>query len=48
MNFCAVIFNVEDGKMQHLGGIMLYYFKKGKNAAEMQKDLCSVWTRCYG
>ena len=27
---------------------MVYYFKKGKNATEMQKkDLCSVWRRCW-
>ena len=26
---------------------MLYYFKKGKNATEAKKDLCSVWRR-YG
>ena len=43
-------FNIEDGKnMQHFQNIMLYYFKKGKNANEMQKkkkDLCSVWRRC--
>ena len=32
-------------KKQHFRHIMLYYFKKGKNATEMQKkkDLCSVW-----
>ena len=28
---------------------MLYYFKKGENATEIQKkkDLCSVWRRCW-
>ena len=31
-------FNIEDGrKKQHFWHIMLYYFKKGKNATEMQK-----------
>ena len=31
----------------HFSHIMLYYFKKGKNAIEMQKkDLCGVWRRC--
>ena len=41
-------FNIEDGKnMQHFQNIMLYYFKKGKNATETQKrDLCGVWRRC--
>ena len=42
-------FNIEDGrkKKQHFGHLMLYYFKKGKNATEMQKkDLCSIWRRC--
>ena len=24
---------------------MIYYFKKGKNASETQKDLCSIWRR---
>ena len=33
--------------MQNFQDIMLYYFKKGKDATEMQKkDLCSVWRRC--
>ena len=32
--FCSH-FNTEDGrKKQHFGHIMLYYFKKGKNATE--------------
>ena len=30
--------------MQHLQHIMLYYFKKGKNATEMQKEkICAVY-----
>ena len=29
--------------MQHFWHIMLYYFKKGKNATEMQKEeICAV------
>ena len=28
--------------MQHFQHIMLYYFKKGKNATEMQKKFCAV------
>ena len=27
---------------QHFCHIMLYYFKKGKNATEMQKRTCAV------
>ena len=29
--------------MQHFQHIMLYYFKKGKNATEMQKKICAVY-----
>ena len=38
MNFYVVILivNMEENK-QHFWCIMLYYFKKGKNATEMQK-----------
>ena len=34
---------------QHFQHIMLYYFKEGKKATEMQKqrDLCSAWRSCY-
>ena len=28
---------------QHFWHIMLYYFKKGKNAIEMQKKICTVF-----
>ena len=28
--------------MQHFHPIMLYYFKKGKNAIEMQKQMCAM------
>ena len=30
-------------KRQHFQHIMLYYFKKGKNATEMQKKICAVY-----
>ena len=30
-------------KNQHFQDIMLYYFKKGKNATEMQKKICAVY-----
>ena len=29
--------------MQHFWHIMLYYFKKGKNATEKQKKICAVY-----
>ena len=29
--------------MQHFWHIMIYYFKKGKNATEMQKKICAVY-----
>ena len=29
--------------MQHFQCIMLYYFKKGKNATEMPKKICAVY-----
>ena len=29
--------------MQYFWHIMLYYFKKGKNATEMQKKTCAVY-----
>ena len=37
-------FNIEDGReKQHFRHIMLYYFKKGKNATETHKKICSVY-----
>ena len=36
-------FNIEDGrKFATFWCIMLYYFKKGKNATETQKKICVV------
>ena len=29
--------------MQHFQHIILYYFKKGKNATETQKKICAVY-----
>ena len=29
--------------MQHFWYIILYYFKKGTNATEMQKNICAVY-----
>ena len=44
MNFCVdiLIWKME-GKKQRFRHIMLYYFKKGKNATEMQKKFCAVY-----
>ena len=30
-------------KKQHFRHIMLYYFKKGKDATEMQKKICAAY-----
>ena len=44
MNFCVaiLILNMEENQ-QHFWYIMLYYFKKGKNATETQKMICAVY-----
>ena len=45
MSFCVVILILKtEGRSDIF--IKLYYFKKGKNATEAKKDLCSVWRRC--
>ena len=44
MNFCAAILILKmEEKKQHFWHIMLYYFKKGKNTAEMHKKICAVY-----
>ena len=41
--FLSNNFNIEDRrKKQHFQYIMLYYFRKGKNATEMQKKK-QIW-----
>ena len=32
-----------EDNIQHFGCIMLYHFKKDKNATEMQEKLCAVY-----
>ena len=32
--------------MQHVQHIVLYYFKKGENATEMQKKTCAIYGEC--
>ena len=43
VNFCValLILKMEENK-QHFWHTMLYYFKKGKNATEMQEKICAV------
>ena len=44
MDFCVafLIFKREENT-QHFQHVMLYYFKKGKNAAETQEKICAVY-----
>ena len=43
-NFCVAILILKmEEKKQHFQHIMLDYFKKGKNATEMQKKICVVY-----
>ena len=42
VNFCVAILILKmEENMEHFWHIILYYFKKGKNATEMQKN-CAV------
>ena len=44
VNFCVAILKLKmEGKKLHFQHIMLYYFKKGKNATEMHKKICAVY-----
>ena len=44
MNICVAILILKmEEDMQHFQHIMLYYFKKGKNATEIQKKICAVY-----
>ena len=41
VSFCAAILLLKmEANTQHFSILMLYYFKKGKNAAETQKKIC--------
>ena len=44
VNFCVaiLILKMEEHK-QHFWYIMLYYFRKGKNATETQEKICAVY-----
>ena len=44
VNFCVAILILKmEERKQHFQHIMLYYFKKGKNATEMQKKICAAY-----
>ena len=44
VNFCgAVLIRKMEERKQHFWHIMLYYLKEGKNATEMQKNICAVY-----
>ena len=43
MNFCAAILILKMEENMHFQCILLYYFKKGKNATETQKRICAVY-----
>ena len=43
MNFYAAILILKIEAKQHFWHIMLYYFKKGKNATEMEKKIYTVY-----
>ena len=48
VNFYLAILILKMEENAHFWHIMLYYFKKGKNASEMQKkkDFYNIWRRC--
>ena len=44
MNFCVAVLILKMEQIaQYFWHIMLYYFKKGKNATEMHKEMCAVY-----
>ena len=44
VNFCAAILILKmEENMWHFQHIMLYYFRKDKNATEMQETICAVY-----
>ena len=44
VNFCVAILILKmEENMQHFWHSMLYYFKKSKNATEIQKKICAVY-----
>ena len=43
MNFCVAILILKMEEKQPFRHIMLYYFKRGKNATETHKKICAVY-----
>ena len=43
MKFCAAILILKVEENTRFRHVMLYYFKKGKNATETQKKICAVY-----
>ena len=44
VNFCVAILTLKmEENMQHFWHIMLYYFKKGKNATKTHKKISTVY-----
>ena len=44
VNICVAILILKmEENTQHFQYIMLYYFKRGKNATETQKKICAVY-----
>ena len=44
MSFCVAILILKtEEEKQHFWHIILYYFKKGKNATEMKEKMCAVY-----
>ena len=44
VNFCAAILILKmEEHIQHFQCVMLYYFKKGKNASETPKKICAMY-----
>ena len=44
--YVAILILKMEENTHHLWHIVLDYFKKGKNATEVQKTMCAVWRRC--
>ena len=43
VNFCVAILILKMQENTHFQYIMIYYFRKGKYAAEMQEKICAVY-----
>ena len=44
MTFCvAIVISKMEESVQHFWHVVLYYFKKGKNATDTQKKICAMY-----